>query len=439
MMNAQSLSKASPLSAGLVRYSMLIYILWLVLPAVQTTGGALTGAAAVAVFVLGVALDTPFLRRHWRWFVLAGACAALVPLALRFFLQRGGVFWGFYAQQGMFWYPLIYCAYARMRGDARLWRWAGWVLLGAMALTTLTTIGWLIEGMLRGGRVYAYSRSLGYAGEGREAYLEELMLRNIGGSDFIYATVVALPLTLIGAGRTRGWARIGFLVFFVCQLAVILLSQYTYAMLFAAAITAVELLALLIRRLSREKCGMGRSLLLGAAPLVLAAVFIQPLVSLAASLCAQLGLTNFAFSFEQLLLALRGETVDEAARLGYYLTALDGFTASPLVGSMFSSSKSLSLHSEILDLLSGMGVLGTAVLGGMAALMGRGLLRGVRQCPYRAQLCLSAVALFFCALLGTVFYSREIALVLSLGAAAILEARDGESRRAMDGENLVNK
>ena len=45
-----TLEKPSAKSAGLMNASMLLYLFWLLLPAVQTTGRAVTGAAAVALF-----------------------------------------------------------------------------------------------------------------------------------------------------------------------------------------------------------------------------------------------------------------------------------------------------------------------------------------------------------------------------------------------------
>ena len=422
-----SVEKPSQLSAWMLNASILLYIVWLMLPAVQATGHAATGVLAVALFCAGVLAGGPYTGRQWAWLLGSAACTALMPLILRVFLQRGSEhFLGYYVQQAMFWLPLVFVAYARMRGDRRLWRFVKWALLGCVILTTLTTIGWLIEGMLRGGRIYAYARSLGFAGEGREAYLRELMLRNIGGYDFIYAMVVALPLTCISVQRHKAWARAGFVALYAAQLAVIALSQYTYAMLFAAAITVMEVMALLMRKLSRGKMGMGASLLLGLVPLALAVLFMEPLVSLASGLCAQLGLTNFAHSFDQLLLVLRGEATEEAERFVHYQTALRGFAASPLVGGMFSSDKLLSLHSEVLDLLAGLGLLGTAAVSGMMALMGRGSLAGVTKSPDRAQLCVMAVTLFACALLGTVFYSRDILAVAALGTLLVLEG-DGPS------------
>ena len=48
-----TLEKPSATSAGLMNASMLLYLFWLLLPAVQTTGRAVTGAAAVALFGVG--------------------------------------------------------------------------------------------------------------------------------------------------------------------------------------------------------------------------------------------------------------------------------------------------------------------------------------------------------------------------------------------------
>lgn len=416
------------LSSGLVNASILLYTFWLMLPAVQTTGRAVTGAAAVGIFGLGVLLDIQYVKKHWKWLMPCALCVLSLPLVLRVFLLRGGEnFAGFYVQQVMFWFPLAFCAYARRRKDPQLYRFLKWMLLGAMAITTLTTIFWLVEGMFfRGDRVYAYARSLGSAEPGREAYLKELMLKNIGGYDFIYATVISMPLTCIGVQHHRGIKR-GVMVAFLCAQAVmVVLSQYTYAMIYAAVILMLQLIAALARMISKGRLSMGSSLLIGAIPLALVFLLRMPLVTLAAELCTRLGLTNFAFSFEQLLVALRGGVTDGDSRLGYYVLAAQGFTSSPLIGSMFTSAKQISQHSDILDLLSGVGVIGTMLVGDMIAVIGRGSLKGIRSNPYRAQLLLMLAVLLVASLFGTVVYSRDIMLVVALGILLVLEP-DGRS------------
>ena len=205
--------KCQTLSARMCGASMALYLIWLLLPAVQTTGRAMTGAACVALFAVGAVLDWTYFKANFIDLFLRAACAVLLPLGLRVFMNRGGTnFAGFYVQQVMFWFPLIFAGYARRRGDRRLWKSLKWILLLTVAVTVCTTIGWHIQGMLRGGRIYAYSRSLGYAGEGREAYLKELMLRNIGGYDFVYAMVAALPLTCILIQQHKGAKRGAFIL-----------------------------------------------------------------------------------------------------------------------------------------------------------------------------------------------------------------------------------
>ena len=93
------------------------------------------------------------------------------------------------------------------------------------------------------------------------------MLRNIGGYDFVYATVAALPLTCLGIQRSGGWRRAAFCALLAAQAVMVALSQYTYAMLFAAGILVVEGLALVVRSASRGRVGLGASLLWGALPL----------------------------------------------------------------------------------------------------------------------------------------------------------------------------
>ena len=407
-------------SVRLQNASILLYVLWLLVPAVQTTGRAAAGVFCVALFGLGVLLDVPGV--NWKRLAPRVLCAALMPLILRRYLNRGNDhFLGYYVQQAMFWFPLVFAGHARDQGDRRAWRWLRWTLLGAVTLTTLTTIGWLIEGMTRGGRVYAYSRSLGFAGEGTEAYLKELMLRNIGGYDFIYATVVMLPLTCLAVQRSRGWSRGCYTALLCAQAVMVVLSQYTYAMIYAAVILAVEALAALARLISRSKLSTGPSLLIGLIPLALVLLFHRPLIGLAVSLCSRFGLTHFAYSLEQLLTALQGGTTAADSRLGYYLTALEGFRQSPLVGRLLGGPALLSQHSDVLDLLSGLGLIGTALAGGMVYLMGRGSLRGLKASPNRAQLWMMILAFAVVASLGTAVYSRDIMTVFALGALLVLE------------------
>lgn len=410
-------------SIRLIRASIWLYVLWLLLPAVQTTGRAMSGAACVGLFGLGVLLDPQTLKKEWPWLLGRAACAAVMPLLLRKFMDRGGTnFAGFYVQQAMFWFPLVFAGHVRMLGDKRLWKGLQWVLLGTVAVTLTTTTGWLLEGMLlRGDKVYAYSRSLGYAEPGNEAYLKELMLKNIGGYDFIYAMVAALPLTCIAIQQSSGRQRGAFIALIVLQTVTIILSQYTYAMLYAAAILAVEIMALLVRRFSKGRVPLGRSLLYGVIPLLMVLIFIQPLIQLAAGVFAQLGFVNFAFSFEQLGLALQGGVTDANSRLSHYLVALEGIRQSPVVGDLLGGEALLSYHSDLLDLLSGTGIIGAAIAGGMIWLMGRGSLRGLKAHPQRAQIFVMFASVGVIALLGTVVYSRDILAVVMLGALCVME------------------
>lgn len=415
--------KKNELSIQLIRFSIWLYVFWLLLPAVQTTGRAMTGAACVGLFGLGVLLDMDTLKKQWPGLLARAFCAAVMPLFMRRFMDRGGAhFAGFYVQQAMFWFPLVFMGHVRTLGDRSLWKGLKWVLLAAVSITLATTTGWLIEGMfLRGDKVYAYSRALGFAEPGNEAFLKELMLKNIGGYDFIYAMVAALPLSCIAIQQSQGKKRAAYLALTALQTVTIVLSQYTYAMLYAAAILAVEIIALLIRRLVKGRISMGRSLFLGALPLLLGLLLMQPLAQLASAICMELGLVNFAFSFEQLALALQGSVTDANSRLSHYLVAIDGIRQSPLFGDLLGGAQQMSYHSDVLDLLSGSGIIGAAIAGGMVWLMGRGSLRGLKSNPHRAQIFFSFFAVLVIASLGTVVYSRDIPTVVMLGTLCVLE------------------
>ncbi|MBE5794187.1 MAG: hypothetical protein E7323_05855 [Clostridiales bacterium] len=425
-------------SAVLCNASVLLYVVWLLLPALQTTGRAITGVVAVWLFALGVLLDCGTWKKDWLGLAARALSMVAMPLVLFFFAGRGGDnLPSFVAQNGMFFFPLVFCGYARQRGDSRLWRWLKPVLLAAVTATVLTTIFWLIEGMFfRGDTVYAYSRSLGNAEPGYEAYLKELMLKNIGGYDFVYAMVAALPLTILGIQNCRGWKRGLYAVLLALETLMIVLSQYTYAMLYAAVILAVEILAALLRWLSRGRVKMGLSLVCGLVPLLLVWFLRMPLLRLAQDLFTQAGLESFAFSLEQLMIALEGGVTDENSRLVHYQQAVQGIRQSPLLGSLLGGEKLLSRHSDVLDILSGMGILGGLAVCGMLWLMGRGGFRGMRSHPAKAQLCVVWLSVLLTATLGTVCYSRDVMAVAALGTLLVLEGAQpdcSESASAADG------
>ena len=411
------------LSIRVCNVSMILYLVWLLLPAVQTTGRAVCGGLCVAIFGAGVLMDAEYLKKQWMWLLARAACAAAMPILLRVFLERGGEHAaGFYVQQAMFWFPLVFAGYARERGDRRLWKHLKWVLLGVCGLTVLTTIGWLIQGMLRGGRIYAYSRSLGYAGDVNPAYLKELMLRNIGGYDFVYAMVIGTVLSCAAIQCHSGKVRAGFLALLVAQVVMIILSQYTYAALYAAAILVVQLTALCVRRVFGRRISLTKSLVAGVMPLVLLVLLARPLAMLGAQVCSGLGMSGFANSFEMLSSALAGAgEISPDSRLAHYLRAVEGIKSSPFLGSLLSADKLLSHHSEVLDLLSGTGVVGVVLFGGMVWLMGRGLFRGLRAHPQAGQIGMMTAVFFVIAALGTVFYSRDIMAVYAIGTLLILE------------------
>lgn len=423
--------KLSRWSAWLCNASILLYVLWLMLPAVQTTGRAISGVFTLGLFAAGAAMDAATWKKDWLGLLARAFFMAAMPLLLFYLMGRGGgSVLSFFVQHSMFWFPLVFCGYARMRGDSCLWRWLKPVLLTAVTITVLTTIFWLVEGMFfRGDKVYAYSRSLGNAEPGYEAYLKELMLRNIGGYDFVYAMVAALPLTILGIQHSRGGKRFAYTVLVFLQTVMIVLSQYTYAMLYAAMILAVEIIAALIRWISRNRIPMGFSLLLGLLPFVVVWFLRMPLLRLASTLFQQAGLDSFAFSLEQLTIALQGGATDENSRLMHYQLAWQGIRQSPLLGSLLGGEKLLSRHSDVLDLLSGMGILGGLAVAAMIFAMGRGSLRMIRNHPDKAQLCVMWLSVLVTATLGTVCYSREIMAVAALGTLLVLEGTPAANKQ----------
>ena len=423
--------KQNKIAVNLANGSMLLYMIWLLLPAVQAGLHAVTGALTIGIFALGILLDGETLKNRAFDYITRAILAVALPLCLFYFLNRGaGNLPGYLAQQGMFWFPLLWCAYARQKGDPFLYRYVKPLLIALIVITTVTTTGWLIQGMLRGGKVYAYARSLGNAEPGREAYLRELMLRNIGGYDFIYASVLLLPITFYLILSLRGGKKAAAIALYLLQLAMIGLSQYTYAIVFAAGITGVEVLSLLLRTFF-HRLPIGASMMCTVPIFVLLWVFRMPLVNWATGLATALGFENAAYSLSLLSTLFSGGSLESGSRMQAYAVAWHGFLASPWFGSIFTGIKKLGMHSDFLDLLSGMGLFGTVGFGLGAWQIGRGAFRGIgREAPV-SHIVLQWIAFLACLALGTVFYSREISLVMCLVMALLQREEKPQDRKGL--------
>jgi O-antigen ligase len=84
-----------------------------------------------------------------------------------------------------------------------------------------------------------------------------------------------------------------------------------------------------------------------------------------------------------------------------------------------------------LDVLSGMGILGSAGIAVMIALMGKGAWRHFWNHPDKARLCVMWLSVLITATLGTVCYSRDVIAVAALGTLLVLEGKSsGETPAA---------
>ncbi|MCM1372249.1 MAG: hypothetical protein NC208_04580 [Bacteroides sp.] len=217
-----------------------------------------------------------------------------------------------------------------------------------MMVTSITTI--------KGLEIFPFaSRELAGAatGEQREMY----MAFNIGGFDFIYALVIAIPIAVWMITHTEKywkWLNVGVLSSMVYC---IYSSEYTTALIITI------LVFLLIPCFARPK--MRPAIIFGAIVFVVFAgtgifsVIVRGISSLVAS-------DYVADRLQQVALLLEGNSVDNIdtetsnERLQLMQQAWNGFFVSPIWGNNWVSysKKVLSGHSFALDLLSASGVIG---------------------------------------------------------------------------------
>ena len=400
------------ISNYLVKGAFTGFIIWLLLPAIQTTLGALGGILFTILFALGVILDAQFIKKNGIKFALAVIFVAIMPVLFYKFMGKGGTnFIGYYVQQGLFFVPFLYAYYSYCKKNTFFTTQIKLVFLIALTITLLTSIYWLVEGMLRDGPIYAYARSLGYAGEGREAYLKELMLRNIGGYGMVYMNVMLLPITFYSLQVNKGKIKLAAIILFVLQIVYIFLAQYTYAMVYTLLMLVMWFFAKIIYKCSRKKLSYGYCQIISLVILI-SLVFVKDiLLSFAIYVSDMLTMSNISFSLNSLNEALKGTLITENTRLIAYQTSIQGITQSPWLGSLINSNFQLGLHSDVLDAISAFGIIGSLVLYVLFKLL---FLNNKKTLPkssivyYRTHLVVFIVIATF----GTILYSNEIAIAL---------------------------
>lgn len=417
-----------PLTVGerCVWASILLYALWLLPPAVQAFTGVRTGALCCALFFAGVLLDRPFLRANAGWFALKCLAAVTMSLFLYGVLKRGGEFLPFLVQSTMFWAPFLMAFYVCEKRDARLLRGFLPLVLALSAITCATTLIGLAQTPIA-------SRRLG-DGSIPHDVLRGFMLRNIGGYDFIYGLICALPVLAGLAFRARGLRRAMYLALYALAAATIVASQYLNALILLAVVTGLLLCALLIgcvARLFGKRPKVG-ACVLGALPVAAACLaFWRTLFGWAVRVWTFLNervnlntLTKRLQTMERAFASSDYSLLTDS-RFVNYVESLRSFARAPLLGALGATGLKVGGHSEMLDALAGGGLLGAALMAGLCATLfwgaARPALRGATR-PFTL-LCYGALAAV--ALLSTVFYSREIGLMtalLPLCAAGVFSA-----------------
>ena len=448
------------ISKLLTNGSLILYLVWILLPSATALGHSYPGVLSIFLFLIGVVLDKSTFKAHWRLFLLQGFGILVLSLANVLFLRHGGDNKrAQFIQAVQFFFPMMAASYFRLDQCRKLFPGIKKLLFLLVILTSLTTLAWNGYGMLspdEKSMVSAYSRIVA----GGYTTVEEryaLQLRNIGGMYFIYGLSASIPFLCCGIQHTKGRKRLalsGVLVLFLLTVAT---AQFTFATLFAVFVLALEAAAGLVRLISKGRINRWLSLGIGFFPMVLVLFFLTPLVDGAYSFACEHGLTFIRNSLQAL-----GEVTDggigsfwqsvkdafgsiranppsgiendgagwnDVGRLNLYLYSILGFTKSPLIGSLFSTTHWIGYHSDILDSLSGCGLAGTALLGAALWLVGKGTLKPTMGKKTDIHVFLVLTECFLMALLNPVVCGRELTAMLMAGML-FLPQEEGEGEMA---------
>lgn len=446
------MGKRISVSRKLCKISIIAFSLWVLLPTLHTITHTYAPGLCMLLFSIGLLLDTESLKLHWKKWLLRGLAIAGFILAYTFVLDRGGDNKkAIIIQQLLFWFSVFFFGYLLDIGEKKLWKHLGLILLCAVVVTSLTTTMANVNGlMIRdwSGNPIPFSRSVSNGWTPPEQImLFELI--GIGGYGFIYGLVFTLPLFWCAAEKQKGWKKLLAALFMVLVLITIILSQFLFAIALAAIIMFIEVVALIARKISRNRLSTEKSLWISVIPLLFLLLLLPSLVN-GIILLAQK--TDFEFlrkhlgnlnntlqsglpgAWEALKAAYHEMKVNpppetlpdgkwnDIGRLRLYMKSLTGFVRSPLTGSLVGGPVSNGIHSDILDSLSTCGLIGTAILSFFVYIGFAPCLRGIRKNANRGQIVLALIMFGFMTLINPVFSYAPISLLMMAGIFFAMKA-----------------
>lgn len=300
----------------------------------------------------------------------------------------------------MFWMPLLYTP-SVIALESETKRKIYLFTLFLFMITVFTTI--------IGSIVYTDSSRImasGVTGESGEQVLQYSKL-NIGGYGFVYGLVVLMPFLFYGARRLNH--KVFYIISIALSILTVIFTQYSIAL-----VTVVVLIAAVIV-FTRKNTALSVTIAVIA---VLGFFLMKDYIIEFLKMVMQIFYDNdFRFLSDRLgvlieLLNSSMLTGHALVRTNLYQMSFDAFLANPLVGSVFSPH-SLGGHSEILDILGAIGIVGLAILVLILSehVKNIRLHKGTNAYKY----CIfSFVILLFIAMFNTVLTSSPIAVSLFL-------------------------
>ena len=268
-------------------------------------------------------------------------------------------FWGVYRNQDFFmwlidgiivWLPCLIAIYIKNGESDKFTKKYVQAIVAIMTITSITTIIGLIM----------YPQASRELASGTEIYdTTKYLLRNIGGYEHIYALVVLIPVMLWLIKNNEKMLKVFNIICMVVNLYCIYRSQYTIAI-----ISAIVILLFLFAQ--KHKKTVLVMLVIVAVSLFIGGTDIMTFLSkVFLVLSKNIGLDYVKDRMLQVSQLFQGVTIateTSADRIEYYQNCWKGFLKSPIWGNNFGafSENNVSGHSMVLDMLSGMGLIGFA-------------------------------------------------------------------------------
>lgn len=336
--------------------SVILYSIWLFLPAIQNALGARAAILFMVVFFCATFLDKSFFKIYHKEYLLKIIILVLVSIFYsaiytigfkNLIIQLPQIF--------MLFFPILVAYYIVKSGNSNLLDTIFIITLVACIITAIINLTWL----------FRYRLTLRYMAYGStdNEYIRRAMSYGIGGFGFTYGLNIFFALLLYSFFRLKYKYLKLFLPIVLLLFALSIYKSRYFISLFllicTIAIYVLHIFTKTIITFFKKKYSLWYTFFIGVVLLIILFFFRYEILTNLSIFLNDYGLTDFSNKLIKIREMVCDYKLDfnKTSRLSYYINGIDTIIKSPLIGIKLDPYMlDISRHSTFIDTFAGFGI-----------------------------------------------------------------------------------